>query len=52
MGGQQVSGVMHIHVNSQVFLEDSKSIYTPTQKGPKSNKILKKITKVCVRDHS
>ena len=37
MGGQQVSGVMHIHVEGQTFLEKSKKIYTPTQNGPKSN---------------
>ena len=37
MGGQQVSGVIHIHVEGQTFLEKSKKIYTPTQNGPKSN---------------
>ena len=26
MGGQQVSGVMHIHVEGQTFLEKSKKI--------------------------
>ena len=41
MGGQQVGGVIHIHVEGQTFLEKSKKIYTPTQNRPKSNGNLK-----------